>query len=243
MIMSMTCKVDGCTRTDKMVRGYCGRHYENFRRTGDPLSLHEKKAALPKPSCIVDGCERTARAKGMCNRHYENKRKYGYAIPERDLPLDKRLARIGWTVTPSGCWEWNGSRHDCGYGIFNALRLGFDGARAHRVMYELHVGPIPEGYEIRHSCDNPPCVNPAHLTPGTHLSNMYDMTSRGRSPRAYENRGNRCDNGHDMTIEGAYKIVYPRNKRPYRTCVICARTRSREYARRKRAERAERRPM
>ena len=187
-------------------------------------------------TCSVEDCDRPVRTRGMCNRHYENARLRGSAIPEKDLPLSERLARTGWTVTDSGCWEWSGKRNDSGYGIVNALRHGYTGARAHRVMFELHVGPIPEGAEIRHKCDNPPCANPDHLEPGTHLMNMDDMTSRGRSPLAYENRENRCKNGHDMTAPGAFKIVTPRDKRPYRTCIECARRRSREYQARQRAQ-------
>ena len=231
------CRLAGCDKPGYAL-GYCQRHYDAYNRYGDPVSPAERKRLAGPAMCSTEGCDRTARAKGMCNRHYENARKHGDAIPERDLPLGDRLARIGWTVTPRGCWEWNGKRNDGGYGIFNAVRLGFDGSRAHRVMFELHVGPIPDGEEIRHTCDNPPCVNPAHLVPGTHRMNMDDMTTRGRSPLAYENRNNRCKNGHDMTVAGAYKIVHARGRRPYRSCITCARTRSREYARRKRAERS-----
>ena len=230
-----TCSVEDCDRPTR-TRGYCGKHYENFRRTGNPISLHEQRAMRPKPICSVDGCERVVNSRNLCSRHYQNLLTLGQPIPVKDLPLAERMDLTGWTITASGCWEWGGKRNGEGYGIVYALRHGLRGARAHRVMYELHVGPIPEGEEIRHKCDNPPCVNPDHLEPGTHLMNMDDMTMRGRSPMAYENRENRCKNGHDMTAHGAFKIVAPRGKRPYRTCVECARRRSREYQARQRAK-------
>jgi hypothetical protein len=79
--------------------------------------------------------------------------------------------------TDDDCWEWQGNRNEFGYG-----RVHYKGAhrRAHRVVYEEMIGPIPEGLVLRHQCDNPPCVNPNHLEPGTHKENSDDCWSRGR---------------------------------------------------------------
>jgi len=75
------------------------------------------------------------------------------------------------------CWEWQGKLFVNGYGRFY---LGDKELRAHRYSYERHVGPIPEGLMILHSCDNRKCVNPSHLRPGTAKENMADAISRGR---------------------------------------------------------------
>lgn len=82
---------------------------------------------------------------------------------------------------PSGCWEWNAYRARTGYGL---VRLSSDKhgmpRYTHRLAYELAKGPIPEGMEVCHSCDNPPCINPDHLFLGTRRDNMRDAVRKGR---------------------------------------------------------------
>lgn len=180
--------------------------------------------------CSVDDCSRNARRRGYCNRHYENLRLRGNPIPQRDRPLAERLAEVGWTVTAHGCWEWKGKRNDYGYGIFTATRLGIADARAHRVVYEYMVGPIPEGLVLRHACDNPPCVNPDHLEPGTHAANMRDMVERERH---WRHGRTECDNGHDLTSPSATRLVR-RRRGLERMCVECNRERQRRYAEKRR---------
>ena len=75
----------------------------------------------------------------------------------------------------SGCWEWQGHRDRQGYG-----RVGRDhkNLAAHRYAYSQVHGE-PTGV-VRHSCDNPPCVNPDHLLDGTQADNIADRQARGR---------------------------------------------------------------
>ncbi len=85
-----------------------------------------------------------------------------------------------WMEPNTGCWLWPGGVRNSrlGYGVTkrNGKRV-----LAHRVSYEIHKGPIPEGLEVRHICDVPLCVNPEHLLVGTHKQNMEDMGRRKRN--------------------------------------------------------------
>jgi hypothetical protein len=75
------------------------------------------------------------------------------------------------------CWVW--TKHKAaGYG-----RFGAEGKEhyAHRASYEIHNGPIPEGMQVCHTCDNPACVKPEHLFLGTARDNMRDKTKKGRN--------------------------------------------------------------
>jgi HNH endonuclease len=96
----------------------------------------------------------------------------------RTATLAERLEHHGWEVTESGCWEWQGSRTPKGYGILNVGHGERDGA--HRVSFTVHNGAIPAGAVICHRCDNPPCINPAHLFPGSQTENLADMQGKGR---------------------------------------------------------------
>lgn len=75
------------------------------------------------------------------------------------------------------CWEWRGSTAK-GYG---QIKVAGAVLRSHRIAYEMFYGPLPDGVEVRHSCDNPLCVNPGHLATGTHQDNMDDKRERGRA--------------------------------------------------------------
>lgn len=92
-------------------------------------------------------------------------------------PIDQRF----WSkVDKSGdCWLWTAHCNRTGYG---AIRFGPDHrvTEAHRVSYILTYGELPAGMIVCHKCDNPPCVNPAHLFLGTYKTNTRDGVRKGR---------------------------------------------------------------
>ena len=75
------------------------------------------------------------------------------------------------------CWIWQDCTNQCGYG---SVGLNGKAHLAHRIAYELCVGPIPEGLCVLHTCDRPACVNAAHLFLGTQVDNILDCVAKGR---------------------------------------------------------------
>lgn len=137
-------------------------------------------------------------------------------------PVDNWWSKVA-VSDPDSCWEWTAGRDKDGYGKF---AIGHGGrkqthTRAHRFAYETFVGPIPVGHVVMHTCDNPPCANPAHLKTGTALENNDDKVDKGRSPRLWgtpltRSRQTHCKNGHPFDESNTY--VDRRGNRRCRRC-------------------------
>lgn len=133
--------------------------------------------------CGIAGCGRRNYGHGLCSRHYTRKIRNGSpdvsARPTFGMTAEQSFRHYMPEHPPSeGCWIWRGPVSN-EYGSYKA-----DNGRtykAHRVSYALHNGPIPQGRLIRHTCDTPLCVQPAHLLPGTDADNNRDMLERKRN--------------------------------------------------------------
>lgn len=100
------------------------------------------------------------------------------------------------------CWLWTGNCDRDGYG-----RVRFDGKETfmHRLMHTWYNGPIPDGYIILHSCDNPPCCNPKHLSAGTHADNIADAVAKGRkSSKGMSNPNHKLTEFQVQAIRGLH---------------------------------------
>jgi len=141
---------------------------------------------MTQKQCKADNCNRQVNSRGLCKKHYVRWQR-GKNINEPtayDLTLEQRF----WQKVrkTDGCWNWTGRRqHNTWYG-----QLDVDGSPygTHRLSWEIHNGPIPEGMSVLHECDNPACVNPNHLFLGTQMDNMIDMWSKNRGG-TYDKKG------------------------------------------------------
>jgi hypothetical protein len=127
-------------------------------------------------------------------------------------------------VRESGCIEWTAAADRLGYGRFG---IGKKVYLSHRVAWEWERGPIPSGLCVLHRCDNPRCVNVAHLFLGTRADNTSDMLAKGRgvNPIAAMNRSKtHCPRGHEYTPENT-----ARDKKG-RACRACRRAADRRWA-------------
>jgi hypothetical protein len=146
---------------------------QNNKRESINTGNHPAADAFILPTtpdrCSADDCDREVSGRGLCSLHYQRARKQGELPALKSRPtLEQRF----WTKVDKthSCWLWLGSKGTNGYGQFAK-----DGVmkRAHRVAWELLIGPITPGRVLDHRCHVRHCVNPAHLQEVTVAENGF----------------------------------------------------------------------
>ena len=145
--------------------------------------------------------------------------------------IERLLKKIDFGETDECCWQWIGTVRQDGYGAYKEYRYDKNRNRshkthyAHRLIYEIWAGPIPEGLCLDHLCRNRSCVNPMHLEPVT----LEENIRRGEGVK-HQARKTHCPKGHPYDEENTTR----RNGR--RHCKACHRERQRIYVEKKKQE-------
>lgn len=174
----------------KRAQGYCHGHYQQYKQGQELRPLLAVAKSVPGAICVVGGCQREVEVNvhQVCRPHYKRLKRHGDPIAggtrrTRNADAKEFLLFHGWDEVQrvdglSPCWEWRGARSKQGYGRADDKYIG--SSLVHRLSYTVWNGPLGEDEFACHRCDNPPCMNPAHLFAGSRQDNVDDMISKER---------------------------------------------------------------
>lgn len=179
------CEVCGVS-LEGLRRRFCGNKCQAKAYYHEAIApaVKQAKAQQPPRNCELCGLEFSAeKYKGRrfcstsCEQKAYNASRKGRPVSDADIDRYWNMVNVG---EPDACWTWRGRRDEDNYGLHSA---GSRQVRAHRLGWRIahDMEELQDSDVVRHSCDNPPCQNPAHLLKGTTADNVADMLARGRN--------------------------------------------------------------
>jgi hypothetical protein len=177
------------------------------------LGLADHSGTASPAAVSFNRIPQDSRARGICDLRGATSPMFGRDATSGQ-PLEDRFWPKVERRSDDECWPWRGATRGGGYGVLVRNRRTEDG-RLHRQQIRathvawsiLHGRPFPAGLMARHKCDNPRCVNPHHIVPGTARDNVQDMIERRRGGLRRE----KCPRGHPMH-------TYPSGRRGCKEC-------------------------
>ena len=151
-------------------RAYAKRHPERVKASRRKWYAKMRAAKGYAGPWTCPDCQKTVKANGKGGH-------MAICGPRREATF---WAKVDKSAGLEACWPWTGSVSTHGYGTLHMLGRYWG---AHKAAYFFGNGPIPDGLQVRHTCDNRICCNPTHLLTGTIQDNMDDKKARGRSPK------------------------------------------------------------
>lgn len=180
-----TCSGPECSRPAE-TKGMCRVHARQSREGKELTPIESRRKARPGTKCMFAGCGEKRNTWELCTGHY------GQLMRGEDLaPLrgyEQYNLEVFWSniekKSDRECWGWSGRLMAGGYGY---ATMNGRGSTAHRVMWELVNGPIPDGLVVDHLCSNRACVNPQHLRCVKQQLNAADRAYFPRNTSGYKN--------------------------------------------------------
>jgi hypothetical protein len=162
------------SRTDRAGRSYCVACKTKKHQVKAPKEQCSKGHQLEQEDGVCRTCQNEYAAKSRAKKRGTKPRR----IRPHDVPFEDWYWSFVERKGPDECWPWLRGLDHGGYGRMKDKESNEE--KSHRIAWTLTNGTVPDGLVVRHSCDNPPCCNPAHLLIGTSAENTADRDERDR---------------------------------------------------------------